>query len=246
MKASISRKLFCRGGYGVHSPFAFHLITRVIEERCPYYFYHELATARQQLLHSDRSIIRHGRRVSVRNLLRKQGVTQKESELLFRLANYCKPRFILTLGSSAGLVPLSLTGYASGLHCLTLESEPGLAALAQTLLSEKARSRVEIRTGACDKLFPEALEAFPQIDCLFLCREPDAASLADFFRQSLPHMHDETVCIMEGIRTSSAKYRLWRQCCLHPEVTATIDLYAWGLLFFRPGLHRRTYKTFIG
>jgi predicted O-methyltransferase YrrM len=245
MKGSIGRRLFCRKGYGVHSPFVFNLITRVIEERCPYYFYHELATVRQQLLHSDRTFLRQGRQVSIRHLFRKQGITRRESELLFRLANYCKPRFILTLGSSMGLIPLSLTGYASDVHCIALESESGLAATARTLLSQRRHSRIEIRTGACEKLFPEALGAFPRIDCLFLSKEPEATSLADFFRQSLPRIQDESICIIEGIRTSSAKYRLWQQFCLHPKVTASIDLYSWGLLFFRPNLHRRTYKSFI-
>jgi predicted O-methyltransferase YrrM len=247
MKTSIFRKFFCRKGYGIHSPFAFNLITRIIEESCPYYFYHELTTARQQLLHNKQTILRQGRQVSIRNLFRQQGITQRESELLFRLANYGKPRFILTLGSSMGLIPLSLTGYASGLYCIALESEPGLAAVAHdTLLHRGARSRIEIRTGACDKLFPEALEAFPRIDCLFWSRETEATSLADFFRQSLPRIHDETVYIMEGIRASSVKYRLWQQLCLHPKVTASVDLYTWGLLFFQPKLHRRTYKSFIG
>jgi predicted O-methyltransferase YrrM len=246
MKTSLCRKLFCRKGYGVHSPFAFHLITRVIEERCPYYFYHELAAARRQLLHSDQTLRWQGRQVSIRSLFRKQGLTQRESELLFRLANSRKPRFILTLGAAMGLIPLSLTGYASGLHCITLESEPELAAVALTLLPQKPRSRIEIRTGAWNRLFPQALEALPRIDCLFCGKEPDATALADFFRQSLPHMHDETLCIIEGIRASSAKRRLWQQLCLHPRVTASMDLYTWGLLFFQPGLHQRTYKSFIG
>jgi hypothetical protein len=165
--------------------------------------------------------------------------------LLFRLANCCKPRFILTLGSSMGLIPLSLTGYASGLHCIALESEPALAHLAHTLFLHRTRSSVEIRTGACDRLLPEALEAFPQIDCLFWSRELQTALLADLFPLCLPRIHDETLCIMEGIRASSARYRLWQQLCLHPKVTASIDLYTWGLLFFRPKLHRRTYKSFI-
>ncbi|MDR1456244.1 MAG: hypothetical protein LBJ01_11375 [Tannerella sp.] len=217
----------------------------MIEERCPYYFYHELAAARQQLLHSDRTILRQGRQVFVRDLFRRQGLTQQESELLFRLANFCKPRFILTLGSAAGLIPLSLTGYASGLHCIVLESEPAMATMTHALLPQKSHSRIEIRAGNFDKLLPEALETLPQIDCLFWNREPDATSLAKFFRQSLPRIHDETVCVMEGIRASSAKYRLWQQLCLHPKVTATVDLYTWGLLFFRPKLHRRTYKSFI-
>ncbi|MDR2041651.1 MAG: SAM-dependent methyltransferase [Tannerella sp.] len=245
MKLSIGRRLFCRRGYGVHSPFVFNLITRVIEERCPYYFYHDLAAVWRQLLHSDQTLLLQGRQVSLRRLFRKQGITRREGQFLFRLANYCKPRFILALGSSMGLVPLSLTGYASGVHCIALESDPGLAAAARMLFSQRTHSRVEIRTGACEKLFPEALEAFRQIDCLFLSKQPDATSLAALFHQSLSRIHDESVCIVEGIRTSSAKYRLWQQCCRHPKVTASIDLYTWGLLFFRPTLHQRTYKSFI-
>ena len=38
-----------RCGYGVHSPFAFNLITHVIYESTPYYKYEELVTAQKKL-----------------------------------------------------------------------------------------------------------------------------------------------------------------------------------------------------
>lgn len=39
-----------RKGFGVHSPFVFNLITKVIEERCQYYSFYDIELIRKQLL----------------------------------------------------------------------------------------------------------------------------------------------------------------------------------------------------
>ena len=43
------RFLRYRKGFGVHSPFAFSFITKVIDERCPYYCYDEIELVRKEL-----------------------------------------------------------------------------------------------------------------------------------------------------------------------------------------------------
>lgn len=76
-----------RCGYGVHSPFAFNLITHVIYERTPYYKYEELAKAQKQLeLEKDA----HWRYES-----------KKVKRLLFRLVNYAQPETIVDAGTLA-------------------------------------------------------------------------------------------------------------------------------------------------
>ena len=66
-----------RCGYGVHSPFAFNLITHVIYESTPYYKYEELVTAQKKLApQKDRTW-------SYESL--------KVKRLLFRLVNYAQP-----------------------------------------------------------------------------------------------------------------------------------------------------------
>ena len=45
-----------RRGYGVHSPFVFNLITKVIEERCSYYSFYDIELIRKQLLFRDNII----------------------------------------------------------------------------------------------------------------------------------------------------------------------------------------------
>lgn len=73
-----------RCGYGVHSPFAFDLITRVIYERTPYYAYKQLGVEQQQ----QQKL--HGRRWT-----RESG---KVKRLLFRLVNRAQPSMILDVG----------------------------------------------------------------------------------------------------------------------------------------------------
>lgn len=71
-----------RCGYGVHSPFAFSLITDVIYEKQPYYAYRSLASAQKKMS-------------------KEQGWykgTRKINRLLFRLVNRIQPATIVEVG----------------------------------------------------------------------------------------------------------------------------------------------------
>lgn len=74
-----------RCGYGVHSPFAFNLITHVIYERTPYYKYEELEKMQKQ---QAREKDRHWRYES-----------KKVKRLLFRLVNYVQPDTVVDAGT---------------------------------------------------------------------------------------------------------------------------------------------------
>lgn len=102
-----------RCGYGVHSPFAFQLITDVIYEKTPYYAYHALAAEQEKREKA------HG--------WRKEG--EKVNRLLFRLVNRVQPRAILEVGrpSTASVYlqaakPLADYLFAAHLSELLLES----------------------------------------------------------------------------------------------------------------------------
>lgn len=79
---------FChRCGYGVHSPFAFNLITHVIYETTPYYKYKELASEQKRLMpQKDRAWGYESLKVK---------------RLLFRLVNYAQPATIVDAGMQA-------------------------------------------------------------------------------------------------------------------------------------------------
>ena len=120
-----------RKGFGVHSPFVFNLITKVIEERCQYYSFYDIELIRKQLLFQDDEITYPDRqqkgkmrRRTIGRIVEREAIRPKHGALLFRLANYFKSKHILQFGPSMGLSTLYLTSYASDLKCIALENVP--------------------------------------------------------------------------------------------------------------------------
>lgn len=71
-----------RCGYGVHSPFAFDLITNVFYEKTDYYAYSRLEKQEKQLHHAEESPL-------------------KVKRLLFRLVNRMQPSLLIDAGKPA-------------------------------------------------------------------------------------------------------------------------------------------------
>jgi len=99
------RLVFCRKGFGIHSPFVYDLITNVIEENREYYVYKELRAERKKLKRS-------GCRLRLR---------EREHRLLFRIANRFRTYKMLVSGSDSGLIPLYLTKFSNSSQCTVIE-----------------------------------------------------------------------------------------------------------------------------
>lgn len=76
-----------RRGYGVHSPFAFNFITRVVYERTPYYKYAELRALEKQMKHTRNAEWLYE--------------SLRVKRLLFRLVNYSQPATVVDAGRLA-------------------------------------------------------------------------------------------------------------------------------------------------
>lgn len=81
------RRLRHRCGYGIHSPFAFGLVTGVVYEREAYYAYASLHALRPQ--HT-------------------QALCERDDQLLFRLINHHRPRSCFVVGAHTDLTMLYL------------------------------------------------------------------------------------------------------------------------------------------
>ncbi len=219
------RRLFCRRGYGVHSPFVFDLITNVLEESRGYYAYARLHAAHALAPPHDR-------------------LSQRECQWLFRLANRFHPQRIITVGTASGLIPLSLTAYVSGgLHAIALEERPAAAESARTLLHGRASSPIEVRLGAYETELPKALSEYVHPDCLVLA--PPSDRLLSLFAHCADRLSSATLLLIRGIHASPAARQAWRTICSHPTATVCIDAYTWGITFFRPGLPRQRFKSIV-
>ncbi len=90
--ALLYRCIRYRKGFGVHSPFVFNLITKVIEEKCSYYSFYDIELLRKQLLQTR----------SIGEIVKRESIRAKHGALLFRLTNYFKSKNILQIGTTMG------------------------------------------------------------------------------------------------------------------------------------------------
>lgn len=197
-----------RKGFGVHSPFVFNLITKVIEERCQYYSFYDIELIRKQLLFQDDEITYPDRqqkgkmrRRTIGRIVEREAIRPKHGALLFRLANYFKSKHILQFGPSMGLSTLYLTSYASDLKCIALENVPEFASIARIAFGKAARNPVDLRVGSYKDLLPKALKDMEQLDFVFFNTLYEQQNNSWLFEECLKHVHGDTVFVFEGIKT---------------------------------------------
>lgn len=90
-------------GFGIHSPFAFRFVLRVLRERCPYYAYASLDAKRGEVLAVPKRVRGKASHVASRN----------EMRMLFRIANCFNPQRMLLLGEHCGLSAFALLSVSS-------------------------------------------------------------------------------------------------------------------------------------
>ena len=249
--ALLYRCLRYRKGYGVHSPFVYNLITKVIEEKCSYYSFYDIELLRRELYYREEVVTcpdrQHPGRTKQRQvgeIVYREAIKASHGALLFRLVNYFKSRHILQLGPNMGLSTLYLTSYAKNLHCIALETVPEFAVIARETF-KRAHNPIDLRIGSYAELLPKALEDMEQVDFVYFNTLYEQAHNLSLFETCLRYVHDETIFVFEGIKASQKMREFWKAVCAFSVVFLTVDLYTLGIVFFNRKLHKKDYIVYF-
>lgn len=187
-------------GFGIHSPFAFYFIRRVLREKNPFYAYEMLHDCR----HSAMKMVR-GRQ------LKKQILSYKNAKMLFRITCYFQPKNILQIGSSYGISAMSMLGVNSSSHLVIY---PGTNACFDIfdVLTSKQSHRIEntLTINDATQRYKERLgndNAFVLINSVD--NISDAAAVLTAVTESL---HSGGVVIMRNLNTNAIMKQLWHDC----------------------------------
>lgn len=230
------RGLRYRKGYGVHSPFVFNLINKVIENKYPFYSFSDIELVRRELIYDvDKST---GKKIEQRAIKPKKGA------LLFRLANYFKSKNILQIGSSMGISTLYLTSYAQNLNCKVLENNQEYADVTKLAIEKSKRNNVEIIEGKYEDLLPKVLSEMGEVDLVYFNME-NKQDIELFYDECRKYVNQNTVFVFDGIKDNKHMRSFWKNACASDDVTVSMDLYSTGLLFFNQKLHKRNYIVYF-
>jgi len=231
------RKLFYRKGYGVHSPFAYNLITKVIEEKAPFYAFEDIETFRKNLL-SDKN-----------NL---SSITGKETQhpnygaFLFRMVNFFKCQTILQIGCSTGVMSLYLA-FASRTQteCYAFENRPNLLQPAKDFALAHNLNKLYFIEGNYSEQVQNICNSLTKIDLLFINQLPDSLETEKIIRLCESFVDESTIFIINDIATNKDRRNLWKKMKNHPQSRVSMDLYALGVVFFNKKLPKRHYKVYF-
>lgn len=245
LKSYIKHRLKAKTRHGVHSPFVYNLVDRVIYDFKPRPEYHSIEQLRQNLLTDSRQItitdlgagshINNNKLKAVKVLARNALKPKKLAQLIYRIANDKQPSNIIELGTCLGLTTSYLAKAAPNARVISIEGCPATAAIAQENLDKLQIKNVELLTGNFDQILPDVIRQTNSLDFVFVDGNHRKDATLNYFRWCLPKMSDNTVLIFDDIYWSKGMEEAWTEIKNDPNVSITIDLFWIGLVYFRKG-----------
>jgi predicted O-methyltransferase YrrM len=224
-----------RRGHGVHSPFVYALAREVFPAGTKNDDQHP-AEQRRKILLSETAAIsvtdfgtgNSGVR-QINTIAQRSAKPPKQAQLLQRIVQQLKPQYMLELGTSFGLTTLYEV-HDQIAQFTTIEGCPEIAAVAEETLKG---TPVKMVTGDFDEVLPEVLKNFPRLDYVYFDGNHRRDPTLRYFEYCLPLAHNETVFVFDDIHWSAEMESAWETIKAHPRVQVTIDLFHFGLVFFR-------------
>ena len=253
IKSFLDYKLKAINVHHLHSPFAYELVKVVIndKESCPDY---KKVNALRKQLQNDYSEIMvtdfgagiRGKgealiRKSVASLYKNNSIRLKYGELLYRLVKHLQPANILELGTSLGVSSAYMAIAAPGASIVTVEGCKGIAEKAAENFIRLGLKNIHQEIGNFDSVLDPIIADMPKIDFAFIDGNHRKDPTIRYFESCLKKSHNGTVLIFDDIHWSEEMNEAWKFIQSHQSITLTLDLFQFGIVFFRKELSKQDF-----
>ena len=236
-------------GHGIHSPFVFDFITKLLNDRQLYPEY-SIAEQLRTGMKSDKRQVQvedfgAGSALSKTNQRRISSIAQhaakppKLGQLLFRTVKKYQPQTIVELGTSLGITTTYLSLAKPDAKLITLEGAGEIANIAAQNFESLGLKNVELIKGNFDISLPSVLDKLEKIDFAFIDGNHRQKPTENYFNLMLKKTHPGSILIFDDIHWSAEMEAAWHTIKSHPSVKCSIDLFFLGFIFFRSEFKER-------
>ena len=244
--------LHYRKGHGIHSPYLFEFVNKVIfngaELTVPPEIirtHRELKKDRTQIPEVKLGAASHvnstGER-SAASFVRHSSVSEKYGALLYRISRWFEPEMIIELGSGLGISSLYLASGSPHVPLHSIEGNPHRASFAEKVVAGLKMEMLNIHQGEMDE---ELNKLIPHVRGRFVAfvdgnhrYEPTIA----YVRKLMEVAGDEALIIMDDIYWSKEMFKAWEELKSWPESRVSVDLYQMGIILLRRDLAKASFK----
>ncbi len=238
-----------RNPFDIHPPFVYELVSEVVNDAQMYPEYGPVEELRRELLKNKTlleindlgagSTASAKRMRTVADITRHSSKSRKYGRLLFRLSMHLEPATILELGTAMGISSAYLAFGNRMSEVTTVEGCSNIAGQAQRNLQALGLENVRVINANFDNALPDFLEKNSQLELVFIDGNHREEPTVDYFEQCLSKTVNKTCIVFDDIHWSDGMERAWSHIRQHPRVTASIDLFQLGIVFFRKELSKQ-------
>lgn len=236
-------QLKAKGADSIHSPFVFELHQQVISYPYDFSIFEDLELARRRLL-EDKTLLewkeagagKKLRQKSVAEIAGSSLMPHRKAAFLFKMCRWLKPEAVLELGTSLGLTTAYLASPVSS-TVWTFEAVDSLGPVAQQLWAELKMDNIHRINGPVENTLPEFLskpEAASWELAVVDANHRYQATLDNFHLLKESRQGRAACVVFDDIYWSREMTAAWREIQAQPEVDVSLDLFDFGIVFFRP------------
>ncbi|OSZ80275.1 SAM-dependent methyltransferase [Chitinophagaceae bacterium IBVUCB2] len=240
-------------GHGVHSPFVFNFITKILNDKTPYPEYEKVEKLRKQLLADNivltiedfgaGSAVAKTNSRTVASIAKNAAKPKKFAQLLFRMVKEYQPQTIMELGTSLGITSSYLSLAKPGAKLVTMEGAAEVANRAKKNFQILDLQNYSLIQGNFDHTLSAVVNDLSAVDFAFIDGNHRREPTEKYFLELLPKTNNESILIFDDIHWSSEMELAWETIKNHPSVRCTIDLFFIGIVIFRQEFREKQHFT---
>jgi predicted O-methyltransferase YrrM len=240
-------------GHGMHSPFVFEFITKVLNEKTDYPEYEKVEALRNKLL-KDNTVLEvedfgagsekdKKNKRSISSIAKNAAKPKKFGQLLFRMVKYYQQATILELGTSLGITTSYLSLAKSDARLITMEGSKEIADVAKQNFKGLELNNVELIEGNFDDTLSSVVSGLSTVDFAFIDGNHRQEPTERYFKEVLAKTDNDSILVFDDIHWSSDMEAAWETIKKNAAVTCSIDLFFIGIVFFRKEFKEKQHFT---
>lgn len=241
-KDYLLHRLRSKNRHGLHSPFVYKLVDQVIYNEAHKPVYDELERHRDALFIDEGPVTVAGKQNTISQVTIDMLRSPKLAQLLHRLAVFTKPDNIVELGTRLGLTTLYLQAAVPNAKIYSLDNLAQTADVSKEVIDRAEAENISIITGNYDDTLPSLISGLDKLDLVYIDGNHTRNEIVDYLAWCLPKVHESTILIFDDIYWNNETKQAWAQIKATPQVTATVDLFWLGLVFFKQGQAKEDFK----
>lgn len=240
------------GIHGIQSPFVYGFTTNITNNFWPYYAFDKIESLRKVQADNLSKLSINGNNNIIKGYAAEIELSNvaeiRIGQTLFRIVDYIRANNILEIGTFFGIDTLYLSEARKMSNCVSITENLEMADFSKNILDKTNIDNIKIM--ACN--LNEALKntfGNSKADFVLFNVFGDLSQKIDYFNCCLSVKHSGTVFVIKHIHCNSQMESFWNIVKDDIEVSASIDMFNMGILFFRKDLEKKNYiirqKKFI-